>query len=119
MVQDSNILGLLEAGMRAEGLRQQAIANNVANLQTNGYRRVDVNFEDVLSKAVNGHSPVNPDALKIDLYQPRNTPINVNGSDVSLDSEVGEMIKNSIRHRTYVLLLKKRYQQMEAAMRTQ
>lgn len=118
MVQDSNILGLLEAGLRAEGLRQQAVANNIANLQTNGYRRVDVNFEAVLNKALKGQTPLKPNTLEIDLYQTRNTPINVNGSDVSLDSEVGEMIKNSIRHRTYALLMKKRYQQMDAAMRT-
>ena len=117
MVQNSNIMGLLEAGMRAEGLRQQAIANNVANMQTNGYRRSDVNFEQALSKAINGGGPVNPDALTFDLYQPKNTPINENGSDVGLDSEVGEMVKNSIRHKTYVLLMKKKYEQMNAAIR--
>ncbi len=117
MAQNSNIMELLEAGMRAEGLRQQAIANNVANMQTNGYRRSDVNFEQVLSKAINGGGPVNPDALKFELYQPKNTPINETGSDVGLDSEVGEMVKNSIRHKTYVLLMKKKYEQMDAAMR--
>ena len=119
MVQDSKILGLLEAGMRAEGLRQQAIANNVANMQTSGYRRQDVNFSDVLSRAVNGRRSLDPASLEFELYQPGTTPINASGSDVSLDSEVGEMIKNSIRHRTFTLLMKKRYQQMEAAMRTQ
>ena len=104
--------------MRAEGLRQQAIANNVANLQTPGYRRQDVNFADVLNKAVNGHRTLEPGALDIELYQPRNTPINQSGSDVNLDTEVGEMVKNSLRHRTYALLMKKRYQQMDMAMRT-
>jgi flagellar basal-body rod protein FlgB len=117
MVQDSNIMGLLEAGLRAEGLRQQALANNIANLQTNGYRRVDVDFEEVLNKAIEGHSSLEPATLEVGLYQTHNTPINENGSDVSLDTEVGEMVKNSIRHRAFALLMKKRYQQMDSAMR--
>lgn len=50
MVQDSKILGLLEAGIRAEGLRQQAIANNIANMHTDGYRRTDINFEEALKR---------------------------------------------------------------------
>ncbi len=39
-------IDFLEAGLRAESLRQKAIANNVANLKTNGYRTVDVKFEE-------------------------------------------------------------------------
>lgn len=119
MVRDSNIMGLLEAGMRAEGLRQQAIANNIANLQTNGYRRSDVNFEAALNKAISGNKPLEPETLEATLHQTKNTPINENGSDVNLDTEVGEMVKNSIRHRAYMLLMKKRYMQMQEAMRTQ
>lgn len=118
MVHDSNIMGLLEAGVRAEGLRQQAIANNIANMQTQGFRRQDVNFEEVLNKAINKSNQLDPEALDVRLEKTLNTPINENGSDVSLNTEVGEMLKNSIRHRTYVLLMKKRYQQMQEAMRT-
>lgn len=118
MVQDSNILGLLEAGLRAEGMRQRAIANNIANMHTHGYRRSDVNFEAVLNKAMNGQAKLEPDALEFKLHQTLNTSVNANGTDVNLDSEVGEMVKNSIRHRAYILLMKKRYQQMHEAMRT-
>lgn len=119
MIQDTTILGLLETGIKAEGLRQQAIANNIANLQTNGYRRSDVNFEKVLAKAIDGNKEVDPAGLKIESYETRNTPINESGSDVGLDSEVGEMVKNSLRHSAYILLLKKRYQQMDTAIRVQ
>ena len=119
MVHDSNIMGLLEAGVRAEGLRQQAIANNIANLQTNGFRRSDVNFEEALNKALSGKTSLEADSLDFGLEETHDTPINENGSDVSLDSEVGEMVKNTLRHRAYVLLMKKRYMQMQEAMRTQ
>ena len=119
MIQETKILGLLETGMKAEGLRQQSIANNIANLQTNGYRRSDVNFESVLNKALGKGESFNPESLDFETYQTRNTPINENGSDVSLDSEAGEMVKNSLRHSAYMMLLKKKYQQITAAITVQ
>jgi len=118
-VKDALINGLLETGMKAEGLRQQAIANNVANIQTNGYRRLDVKFETVLAKAIDEHKPLDSKDLEPSLFRPNDSPINEHGSDVSLDSEVGEMVKNGLRHKAYTLLLKKRYQMMDAAMRVQ
>ncbi len=118
-VKDSLINGLLETGMKVEGLRQQAIAGNVANIQTNGYRRTDVKFEELLAKAIDAHKPLEPSAIEPTFYRPQTTPINEHGSDVSLDSEVGEMVKNGIRHKAYTMLLKKRYQMMDAALRVQ
>lgn len=111
-------MNLLEAGIRAEGLRQQAIANNIANLNTPGYRRTDVNFEEVLSKALE-KTDINTDKLDAEFVQPLETPINELGNDVAMDSEVGEMIKNSLRHKAYMLVLKKKYQQMDAAIKVQ
>lgn len=117
MIKDSTILDLLESGLRAEGLRQQTIANNIANMNTEGYRRSDINFEEILNKALEKQDPVKAKSLTTDIVQPQNTPLNEFGNDVSLDSEVGEMVKNTVRHRTYMLLLKKKYQQMDSAIR--
>ena len=117
MIKDSTILDLLESGMRAEGIRQQAIASNIANINVPGYRRTDINFEEILNKAFEKQDPIKPEQLNADFIQPLNTPINEFNNDVSLDNEVGEMVKNSIRHKTYMLLLKKKYQQMYDAVR--
>jgi len=38
-------------------------------------------------------------------------------NDISLDNEVGAMLKNTLKHKTYMLLLKKKYQQMDSAMK--
>ena len=47
MFKTNNIVDVVEAGIKAESLRQKTIANNVANLQTPGYRRVDVKFKEL------------------------------------------------------------------------
>jgi flagellar basal-body rod protein FlgB len=117
MIQDATVMNLLEAGMRAEGLRQQTIAHNIANMNTQGFRRSDINFEEALQKAMGSRaSDLDVNRLEVETFQPHTTAINENGSDVSLDSEVGELVKNSLRHKTYMLVLKKKYTQMEAAI---
>lgn len=116
MAGNMNILDYLEAGIRAEGVRQQAIANNVANMNTPGYRRSDIRFEELLAKAIKMGGNVDKSKLQAEVFQPKNTPVKVNGNDVSLDMEVGEMVKNSLKHKTFTLLLKKKYQQMKDAM---
>ncbi len=116
MVNNANMLGLLEAGMRLQGTRQKTIANNIANMNTPGYRRYDVDFQDVLTKAIkSGQKPDEAD-MEAALFQPMNTAVNMNGNDVMMETEVGEMVKNSLLHQTYTLLLKKKYEQMRAAM---
>ena len=112
----NNIVDIIEAGIRAESLRQKAIANNVANLETPGYRRVDVKFKELLANALNSSEPVDLNEIEAQLYQPNNTAVKSDGNDVSLEIEVGEMVKNTLRHKAYVLLLQKKYQQLELAI---
>jgi flagellar basal-body rod protein FlgB len=112
----TNIVDIIEAGIKAESLRQKAIANNVANLETPGYRRVDVRFKELLARALNSHGSVDLDEIEAEIYQPQNTTVKSNGNDVSLEGEVGEMVKNTLRHKAYIRLLQKKYQQIELAI---
>ena len=112
----SNIVDILEAGLKAESLRQKAIANNIANLETPGYRRVDVRFEELLAKCLDSSEEVDLSKIPAELYQPRDTPVNSNGNDVNYEGEVGRMIENAVRHKALVRLLSKKYSQVEQAI---
>ncbi|MGA2678015.1 MAG: flagellar basal body rod protein FlgB [Sedimentisphaerales bacterium] len=114
----TGIIDLLESGIKAETLRQKAISNNVANLQTPGYRRLGVKFEQMLAKAIESGDAenVNLDELKAELYQPKNTAVNPNGNDVNLEAEVGDMVKNTLRYTTFIRLLSKKYAQIDTAI---
>jgi flagellar basal-body rod protein FlgB len=118
MSKTNSIVDFLEAGVKAETLRQKSIANNVANLETPGYRRVDVKFEELLSRALDSPGSIRLSEVKPQIFQPQQNPIKSNGNDVSLEIEVGEMVKNSLRYKTYIRLLNKRYAQIELAMNT-
>ena len=116
MPKSINILELLETGIRAESLRQRAIANNVANLKTPGYRRTDVKFEELLAKVLNSSGEVDLSEIKPQIHQPKKTPVDSNGNDVNLETEVGEMVKNSLRYKAYLRLLKNKYNQIDLAI---
>lgn len=111
-----NIFDVIEAGIRAEKLRQNTISNNVSNLQTPGYRRFDIKFEELLAKAMDSSGSVDLSDVDAEIYRPQNTTVKSNGNDVSLEVEVGEMVKNGLRHKAYIRLLQKKYQQIELAM---
>jgi flagellar basal-body rod protein FlgB len=118
MPQISGIVDFLEAGIKAESLRQKAIANNIANLGTPGYRRIAVKFEELLDKAMASGSSAKLSEIQPEVYQPKQTPVKSNGNDVNMEIEVGELVKNSLRHKAYIRLLNKKYTQIELAINT-
>ena len=118
MAKIDGTIDLLQAGMKLEHLRQRAIASNIANLETPGYRRVDVRFEEQLAKAIKSGKDVDIDDINPEIFKPYDTPIKSNGNDVSLEAEVGQMVENSMRHKAYVRLLNKKFQQMQQAIQT-
>lgn len=114
----AEITELLAAGAHVEQMRQKAIAANVANLETPGYKRIDVRFEEMLAKAIESDDPEALKELEPEFFNPMDTPVKPNGNDVTLEAEVGRMVENSLRHKTYIRLLNKIYQQMESAIQT-
>jgi len=116
MSNTNNIIGIIDAGIKAESLRQKAIANNVANAETPGYRRIDVKFEELLAKHLDKDGEVELADIQPEIYQPMETAVKSNGNDVNWQSEVGNMVKNSLRHKAYVRLLEKKYRQIELAI---
>ncbi len=118
MSKTDSIIAIVGAGLRAESLRQKAIANNIANLETPGYRRVDIKFEDLLAKCLDSSGQVDLSEVEPEIYRPKETQVKSNGNDVDLGAEVGHMIKNTLRYKTYIRLLNKKYQQIQLAIAT-
>jgi len=115
MAGKATLIDFLEAGIKGSSLRQAAIANNIANLGTPGYRRVTVAFEKRLAQAIAG-GKLNVGELAKDVMRPKNTPVDASGNDVTLEMEIGEMVKNVGMQKTYLRLLARTYRKMESAM---
>ncbi len=116
MPQGVDIVGLLDAGIRAEEARQRTIASNIANIETPGYRRLGVRFEELLAKALKSGRVGEAGRVEPQIFQPQSTSIRSNGNDVNMEMEIGEMLKNASRETAFVRLLRKKFAQIENAI---
>ncbi|MBE3070374.1 MAG: flagellar basal body rod protein FlgB [Acidobacteria bacterium] len=116
MAQSARVAEYLETGLQAASLRQSVIAHNIANVGTPGFRRSTVPFERVFAEAMAGGKPVDREMLLGQIVQPHATDVNEFGSDVEIEGEIGDLIKNSMRYKAYARLLSRMYRQMELAM---
>jgi flagellar basal-body rod protein FlgB len=72
----------LESALDGLSMRQKAIANNIANINTPGYTAERVSFEDALAQSVaNGNGAVSATMAR------SLEPTNENGNNVNLDTE--------------------------------
>jgi len=115
---EPSTINLLEAGIKAEELRQRAIAGNIANAETPGYRRVEVNFERMLEKTLRSAGEIDLDEFEPEIYEPDDPPLKSNGNNVNMEAEIGDLVKTSLRHTTYIRLLRKKFAQIDAAIRS-
>jgi flagellar basal-body rod protein FlgB len=116
MPQRVDIVGLLESGIRAEETRQRTIASNIANLETPGYRRLDVRFEELLTKALRSRHAADTGDVKPEVFEPEGTTVKANGNNVSMEMEIGALVKNASRQTAFVRLLRKKFSQIESAI---
>jgi flagellar basal-body rod protein FlgB len=108
----------LERVLDAAALRQKAIAENIANVDTPYYKRSDVRFEELLQKSLQAES-VAPFVgkrtdvrhLKIGSDNPLPEPtiiidehsaMNNNQNNVDIDSEMALLAKNQLRYNVVV-----------------
>jgi flagellar basal-body rod protein FlgB len=106
----------LQAGLKAVNLRQTVIANNIANLNTPGFRRGEVRFEALLGEALKSDGDADPSAVGPEILRSSSGEGDPQASDVSLDTEMGELVKNSAMHKAYFRLMAKLMKQMELAI---
>jgi flagellar basal-body rod protein FlgB len=106
---------LLEAAMRGSWLRQTALTNNIANADTPGYQRQDVNFESALQQAVGAGTPV--DAMQFQI-EPQPTAAGPNGPSVSVDQEAAQLAENGLDYQALTQVVGARNGIMRSAIGT-
>lgn len=106
-------LDLLGRAIGATELRHRVISNNLANVNTPNYRRMDVDFETQLAQELAGH--INSPATARVLETPGLTA-RADGNNVDIDREIGQMNKNAMLQQTYIQLLGTQLEQMRMAI---
>jgi flagellar basal-body rod protein FlgB len=85
----------------AVALRQEALASNIANLETPGYKRVDLaaGFQAELDRACGSRDGQQIASLKATLApDPTAQPVGRDGNTVNLEDEMARMNQNAVVH---------------------
>ena len=93
---NSNIydyVNVLDKAADASWMRQEAISNNIANVNTPGYKRQDVAFEDSLQEA----------DLRIRSYTDSSGfSYRLDGNNVDIDTENAALARNQLKYNALV-----------------
>lgn len=113
---------LLKKSLNVYSERNNAIAENLANVETKGYRPYKVDFEKELNRALQRSAPVgvksDPRHMTIggsvtDI-QPK---ISIQNEIVNIEQEMAELAKNQIRFEFATRKLSGAYQMIRSAIR--
>lgn len=128
---------LLERALDGSWLKNEIISKNIANVDTPGYTRQDVNFENYLKAAMS------KDTIKGIITDPRHIPINgtsddkesvsdisfnitndystaslrSDGNNVDIDKEMAEVAKNQILYSAYTSLINGNFNKLRSAIK--
>ena len=100
-------------------LRQEAIASNLANVETPHYKRVDVSptFASKLSQAISSGSPAAVSSIKATIVVDQNAVAqNRDGNSVQLEKEMMHLQKNIVAHHLQTQMLTGTFDKLRAAI---
>ena len=127
----SNNLKILEKSLDASLLRNEVIAQNIANVDTPGYKKRTVKFEEYLANALKGsnfkgfkthskHISIggdNVDSIDIKVTQDyKELSMRLDGNNVDIEAEMAAMAKNTIQYNTLVQSLNSRFKSLKSVI---
>jgi len=103
----------LEAAMRGSMLRQTLLSNNLANVDTPGYQREDVNFQGQLQQAIS--SGGSPDQIS---FRPgvQAQTTRADGNGISAEQESADLAENGLLYQTLTQVAAQRESILKSAI---
>ncbi len=122
-----NYINVLDKAADASWIRNEAISNNIANVDTPGYKRQDVNFEEQLRKAMKNSRYTSIDERVANVDLDRLNPITyrdhsslsyrLDGNNVDIDTENVELASNQIRYQGLTDSISKHFEGLQLVMK--
>lgn len=104
----------LEKAISGADLRQTAVSENMANVNTPGYQRADVDFHGALRSAM--ATGRNPETVELGVTRDPSRVVRADGSGLDVDAEAATLAKVGLEHQALVQVARARIDIMLAAM---
>lgn len=102
----------LQASLRGLDARRRAAEDNIANVETPGFRASTVSFEDSLRTAVERGRPTSTEVE----VETSNAPTRLNGNNVNVGDEMVGLTETALRQQLLVQALNGRYANLRTAI---
>ncbi len=106
---------VLQEAMSGAALREQVLANNVANANTPGFARSDVDFQRAIQDALANDTPL--DQVQFQPQVDGSAPLTLDGNNVSVDAEMSRLSENTILYQSLSSIAKARLKMIEDAVK--
>lgn len=121
-----NYINVLDKAADASWVRNDVLANNIANADTPNYKRKDVQFETYLSNAVAGTDSLDETVANIDFSTLESTTYTEqaglsyreDGNNVDISTENVELAKNQLKYYTLMNSVNQEFGRLKSAMKT-
>jgi flagellar basal-body rod protein FlgB len=100
--------------MGATQLRHGVISQNLANVHTPGYHRLDVQFEELLAEHLKGSGSSGERPQPV-VYEQQGLNERPDGNNVDVDREITELNRNAMMFQTYSTLLASQFDLLRRA----
>lgn len=121
-------INVLDKAADASWLRNEVIANNIANVDTPGYKRHDVNFEEELERALGNSRYISMDAKVAGLRDTElRAPIvddysgfsyRLDKNNVDIETENVALASNQIKYQGLMAGLKSEFSNLQAVCKS-
>ena len=121
-----NYINVLDRAADASWTRESLITNNLANVNTPGYKRQDINFESVLRKALGNSKYVPLDTKINEMNMDELTPMvytdhgnysyRLDGNNVDIDTENVELASEQIRYEALTTSIDSEFSRIKIAI---
>lgn len=126
----SNKTLMTEKALDAAWMRNEAISNNIANVNTPGFKKSYVRFEELLSDAADKFQisgikkderflPIGKDTkftVSPEIAVEEFTSMRRDGNNVDVDVEMAELAKNTIKYNALIAQLSKEFTKIKLAI---
>lgn len=122
-----NYINVLDKAADASWLRNTAIANNIANVDTPNYKRQDVDFEAALQKELRNSkyqsmddkvADLRANALEASTYTDyRDYSYRLDGNNVDIETENTELASNQIKYQALIDSINKEFSNLQSVMK--
>jgi flagellar basal-body rod protein FlgB len=107
----------LERALSGAGQRQQILANNLANADTPGFKRTDLDFHSQLATALAGtNSTAQLSSLPFTTQTDTSSSMQADGNNVDVDTEMSKLSQNALDYQSLVAIANARLKMLSIAI---